>query len=276
VTKLPAEPLDEARLAASKVLARVELHRSCESTQVLACEIARRADPGPLPLLIAAEEQTAGRGRGTNRWWTGGGSLAFSLLFDAADWGLPREPAPARSLAVALAIVETVQPRVPNVKVGLRWPNDVYASDRKLAGVLVDLLPGGRHVVGIGLNVNNGLAGAPPEVQSRATSLRELTGATWDRTTLLLELVAHMKTTICDAAARPERFAQRFAALCQQLGQQVSVDVAGRMVSGRCGGIATDGALLLETPSGPERIYSGIMPTIDGIRSTAARALPEG
>jgi BirA family biotin operon repressor/biotin-[acetyl-CoA-carboxylase] ligase len=57
---------------------------------------------------------------------------------------------------------------------GLHWPNDVYIGPRKLAGILVEALADGRHIVGIGLNVNNSLREAPAELHHIATTLRDL------------------------------------------------------------------------------------------------------
>src|SRR5262245_43251208 len=101
------DELDLDTLARSATIARVEYFPTLGSTQDRAREAARAADCGPLPLLVVADEQTAGRGRGSNRWWTGRGSLAMSLLFDPADWSLPQLPLPERSLAVGVAVVDT-------------------------------------------------------------------------------------------------------------------------------------------------------------------------
>src|SRR3954470_23872203 len=88
--------LDCERLAASSTFARLVYGDTMPSTQDQALELAR-SHAGPLPILVVAEEQTAGRGRGANRWWTARGSLAFSLLFDPAGWGLAPQPVPERS-----------------------------------------------------------------------------------------------------------------------------------------------------------------------------------
>jgi BirA family biotin operon repressor/biotin-[acetyl-CoA-carboxylase] ligase len=237
----------------------LEHHATLGSTQDRGHEMARQVDCGPLPLLIVAEEQTAGRGRGANRWWTGRGSLALSLLFDPADWDLPRHPLPERSLAVGVAIVETLQPLLAGIEVGLHWPNDVFAAGKKIAGVLIDVLPGGRHIVGIGLNVNNTLDGAPDEVRARATSLCELAGRKFDRTTLLLNLLENVQAAVRESAAVPDEFGLRFGQLCLQVGSELTIDTGGERTRGRCAGIATDGALLLETRDGFARFYSGVL-----------------
>jgi BirA family transcriptional regulator, biotin operon repressor / biotin---[acetyl-CoA-carboxylase] ligase len=247
------------RLGASSSIARVEYHQTLASTHDRAHEIARALDPGSLPLLVVAEEQTAGRGRGANRWWTGRGSLAFSLLFDPNDWALTSQPVPQRSLAVGVAIIETIQPLLAAHRAGLHWPNDVFVDGKKLAGILIDVLPRGRHVVGIGLNVNNSLGDAPGDVRARATSLCELAGHAFDRTSLLVDLLANLQAAVRDSAAAPEEFGARFGQLCLQTGQQLTIEAGSRRTTGRCAGIAPDGALLLETPSGWQRFYSGTL-----------------
>jgi BirA family transcriptional regulator, biotin operon repressor / biotin---[acetyl-CoA-carboxylase] ligase len=259
MTISPSDRLDPARLAEGRALARVETHETLSSTQDRAHEVARSGELEPLPLLIVAEEQTAGRGRGANRWWTPRGSLAFSLLFDPADWRLSRQPLPERSLAVGVAIVDSVQPLLEGHAVGLHWPNDVFVSGKKLAGILIDVLPNGQHIVGIGLNVNNTFDGAPDDVRARATSLCELSGRTFDRTSLLLELLRNIEAAVRESATAPEQFGGRFQELCLQLGQELTIEVGGRLSVGRCAGIAADGALLLETDSGWQKFYSGVL-----------------
>lgn len=257
---LPAvDELDIEKISRSDVVARVEYFPTLGSTQDRAHEVARAGACGPLPLLVVADEQTAGRGRGANRWWTGRGSLAISLLFDPADWNLPSHPLPERSLAVGVAIVEAVRPHLAGHVVGLHWPNDVFAAGKKVAGVLIDVLPGGRHVVGIGLNVNNTLADAPGEVRARAASLRDLSGRPLDRTTLLLSLLEKVESAVRDSAAAPEEFGRQFGQLCLQLGRELTVEVGGQRTTGTCAGIAADGALLLETKDGWQKFYSGVL-----------------
>ena len=256
---IAADELDAARLATSPVLGRVEHHETLGSTQDRAHELARTEPTARRPILVVAEQQTSGRGRGINRWWTGRGSLALSLLFDPADWDVSRIPLPERSLAVGVAIVDTVRPLVAGHRVGLHWPNDVFAAGKKIAGVLIDVLPDGRHVVGIGLNVNNSLAEAPGDVRARAASLCELAGRTLDRTELLLALLDRLQTAVRESAAAPEVFGLRFDELCLQTGQTLTVEAGSQRTTGVCAGIAADGALLLDTPEGTRRIYSGVL-----------------
>lgn len=252
-------PLDPARLTANSSRARVEYHDTIGSTQDRAHELARTVAADELPLLVVAEEQTAGRGRGANRWWTGRGSLALSLVFDPSGWDLPAHPLPERSLAVGVAIVETLRPLVGNHALGLHWPNDVFLTGKKVAGILIDVVPGARHIVGIGLNVNNPLAAAPEEVRARATSLCEVTDRVHDRTAVLLSLLENLELAVRQSSTHPELIGRRFNDLCLQHGRPLTIEVGGQRTTGTCLGIAPDGALLLETPQGWQKFYSGVL-----------------
>ena len=114
-------------------------------------------------------------------------------------------------------------------------------------------------MIGIGLNVNNSLESAPPEVAARATSLCELAGATFDRTSVLLSLVENLRQAMRASAAEPHAFGRQFQELCLQVGHELTIDVGVRCVTGRCAGIAPDGALLLETENDLQRFYSGVL-----------------
>jgi BirA family biotin operon repressor/biotin-[acetyl-CoA-carboxylase] ligase len=245
------------RLLADSFLVAAEHYPTLESTQDSALAAAAGGARGPL--LIVADQQTAGRGRGANRWWTGPGSLAFSLLFDPALWGLSMPGVPMRSLAAGVAVVAALTPRLYPHHVGLHWPNDVYVGGRKLAGILIDLLADGRHILGIGLNVNNSLAAAPADVRDRATSMFDLTAMHHDRTSLLLDILAELADVFQQSAAAPEVFGARFQDLCLQVGKPLVIVAGGTATAGHCLGIAADGALLLETERGREKFYSGVL-----------------
>ncbi len=241
------------------MLARVEYHATLGSTQDRAHELARAGDAGELPLLIVAEEQTSGRGRGANRWWTGRGSLALSLLFDPADWDVSRNPLPERSLAVGVAIVDTLAPWLAEQRVGLHWPNDVFVAGKKIAGVLIDVLPDGRHVVGIGLNVNNSLAEAPDDVRGAGGESVRVGRPHAGSHGVAVDAFGPTAIRRAGVGRRAEVFGQRFNALCLQSGQPLTVEAGSQRTTGICAGIAADGALLLDTPEGTRRIYSGVL-----------------
>jgi BirA family biotin operon repressor/biotin-[acetyl-CoA-carboxylase] ligase len=208
------------------------------------------ADPGsPEGQVLVAEEQTAGRGR-LGRSWSSvpGASLTFSVLLrpDAV-------PAARRgwlTLLTGVAVASAVR-SVGRVDAVLKWPNDVLAGDRKLAGILAEQSPDGSAVViGTGLNV----AAAPGELRVSAaglaaTSLRA-EGATASREDLLLGILAELERwyVAFRADPDPERSGLRdaYRSLSGTLGRTVRVELpAGRVVTGVARDIDAEGRLLV-------------------------------
>ena len=253
-----ARPLDIDRILRETFVVQVEHHPTIGSTNDWAADRAAQGNPA-LPLAVVADQQTAGRGRGANRWWSGPGALLFSLLVDAPTVGAEASRSPLVALATAVAVVETVAPLLPGHTVGLHWPNDVLAAGGKLAGILVEVLPDRRHVIGIGLNTNNTLADAPAELQATASTLRDLSGQEHDQTGVLVDLLKRLDREFRQLRSDPTQVAVHADALCVQRGSSLTLQWADRTVTGRCRGIAPDGALLLETPAGVEPFHSGIL-----------------
>jgi BirA family transcriptional regulator, biotin operon repressor / biotin---[acetyl-CoA-carboxylase] ligase len=244
----------------------VEFHDAIESTNVRSAELAA-GNAIRCPHLVLAATQSAGKGRGANRWWSSAGALTCSLLIEPEELGLRSEQWPRTSLCAALAVRDVIAERAPSDACGVKWPNDVYHSGRKICGVLVEAPPRKvglphRLVIGIGVNVNNSLATAPAEVQSLATSLADLTGRPHDLTDVLFDIVSRLAENLAllagDVAKLPERW-QRHALLD---GRTVTVDMATRKVTGYCLGINAQGALDLATEFGVEAIHAGVVSSI--------------
>jgi BirA family biotin operon repressor/biotin-[acetyl-CoA-carboxylase] ligase len=236
----------------------VEHHQELSSTQDRA-----RAAAGELKiehsLLVVADRQTAGRGRGANRWWTGEGNLAFSLLFDPATFGLARRAIPQVSLAAGVALVDVIAPLISDQTLGLHWPNDVFVADRKLAGILVDVLADGRHILGVGINTNSAVDDAPDELRATVATLRWLTGRIWNHGELLQMFLEQLAVILRTLAKAPGELGMRFNNLCSQRGEVLTVRNGQERTTGRCAGIAADGALLLDTEGGRRAFYSGTL-----------------
>ena len=210
-------------------------------------------------LLVVADRQTSGRGRGSNRWWTGEGSLAFSIVFDPVRFELVRRAVPQVSLTAAVALIDALAPLIGEHAIGLHWPNDIYASGRKLAGILVDVQPDGRHIVGVGVNTNSSLAEVPAELRDSVATLHWLTGRLTDHTDLLAVFLDQFAVALRMLSQTPEAFGARFDTLCLQHGELLTVRNGDERSTGRCAGIAADGALLLDTDQGRRAFYSGTL-----------------
>lgn len=214
-------------------------------------------DDGRIHAVIA-EHQTAGRGRRGRQWqsWPGA-SLTFSTLWRFA----PGAPVPAGlSLVAGLAVVRALE-KLGLQGLQLKWPNDVLVNGQKLAGILVELLPGrGRTpaaVVGIGLNLH-----LPADVhipgQPGVTDLGQHLNPLPDRNALLALLLTELYNLFETYAAAG------FAALRNAWQQRnafanLPVRITGEAheIGGICVGVDEDGALLVQTSDARVRILSG-------------------
>ena len=131
------------------------------------------------------------------------------------------------------------------------------SQQRKLAGILVEVLPDRRHVIGVGLNTNNTAADAPAELQSAVATLCDLSGRKHDQTDVLIDLLCRLEQEFSRLLSDAKSVALRANELCLDRGRTLSLQWANRKTAGLCRGIAPDGALLLETPAGLESFYSG-------------------
>lgn len=208
----------------------------------------------PEGTVIFAESQRSGRGRRGDAWVSPPGTnLLFSLLLrpnaPVAAW--TRIPHLA-GLAVCRAIA-AAHPALPPAQ--LKWPNDVYLDNRKLAGILVESrATGGRPpfaVLGIGLNVN-GLPGEfPHDLRPIATTLREHLGHVIDRNTMAAAFLAEWTVLY------PVELNTDFSAIRRDLrerswllGRQITVHGNGREIAGSAVDVGPEGELVIETADG--------------------------
>ena len=209
-----------------------------------------------------AEAQSKGRGRGGHTWHSPAGeSLYLSLVVR------PRVPAASVApitLAVGVAVADVLAARVgERAIVAVKWPNDVLAGGRKIAGVLVEGQLRGTEVssliVGLGVNVH--ATSFPPELAARATSLALLGVASRDRSALAAELILAIDAAVRRfEAQRLQGFLAAIGARDALLGQ--AVDVAG--VRGVAAGIDAEGRLLVRGEGGEvTAIVSGEVVPVD-------------
>jgi BirA family transcriptional regulator, biotin operon repressor / biotin---[acetyl-CoA-carboxylase] ligase len=243
---------------------RVEWRAEIDSTQHLARELARAgAEEGT---VVIAESQTGGRGRLGRRWHSPPGvNLYCSLVLRPS---VPLATVPSVALVAGLAVVDAVC-EVTALRPALKWPNDVLVAGRKVAGILTELeaeVERVHHVIaGIGVNLNGGRDAFPPELATKATSLRLASGREVHRAAFTAGLLAALE-------ARYRRFlADGFAAMRSEweahsalTGKEVRVTAPEGEVTGRVLGIDDDGALRLAGPRGELRVVGSEVTVPDG------------
>jgi BirA family biotin operon repressor/biotin-[acetyl-CoA-carboxylase] ligase len=139
-------------------------YRLVDSTNGRARELAATGAPGGT--IVTADEQISGRGRRGRRWSAPAGK---ALLVSAILSPLSTEDA-LLPLAVPLAVCEAVESVAP-IRCRIKWPNDVWSDERKVAGVLIEAQPPDWAVIGIGLNVSIEPDEFPDDLRYPATSV---------------------------------------------------------------------------------------------------------
>ncbi len=225
-------------------------------------ELRRREDHSDGALVCLAEYQHAGRGRGRRRWVAPyAGGLCVSLR-----WGWEQGPRALAgfSLALGVAVARSLA-ELGFSGIALKWPNDVVARGRKLAGILVESSGDSpcRVVAGIGLNwrlrsVANDAIGQP------WIDLATLAPAALpDRNRLAAGLIHHALAAQAEfAAAGLGPFVAEWQDADAFAGREIAIETGGERVIGRALGIAPDGRLLLATAAGERAFAAGEAQTI--------------
>jgi BirA family biotin operon repressor/biotin-[acetyl-CoA-carboxylase] ligase len=232
-----------ACLPGGRIAGPLRAFGSVPSTQTVARAWA--AAGAPEGAVVIADHQSAGRGRRGRAWSApAGAALLFSVVLRPP---LPVARWPELALAAGCAVAEAVE-AVAGVATRLKWPNDVLAGARKLAGVLAEGVagPAPAVVLGVGLNVSQADADWPPELAARAVSVAALAGPV-SRPALLRAVLGRLDAWYGVLLARgfePVRTAWRARGA---LGQRV---VAPGLGEATAVDLAPGGGLLVRRPDG--------------------------
>jgi BirA family biotin operon repressor/biotin-[acetyl-CoA-carboxylase] ligase len=219
-------------------------------------EALRAIDRGQAaPFIVVAERQTAGRGRRGRKWVSPFAENIYYSLVLRIEGGMRQLE--GLSLVVGLAVMHTLRDLGISAA-GLKWPNDVLVGQKKIAGILLELVGDPAdvcHVVlGVGINVNMQLT---DEVDQQWTSMRLESGRMFDRN----QLVAELGLTLQRYLARHQ--ASGFSAIQSEWeqnhlwqGRAVSLVAGVHQIAGEVLGIDSQGALRLKV-DGVEKVFSG-------------------
>ena len=244
-------PLDIQQIRARRPQNELRYFETTPSTMERAARLA--ADGAPHGTVVIAEEQTAGLGR-LGRSWISEPEVGIycSILLR-----LPLSPSslPVATLLLGLATADAVQ-KTTNLACDLRWPNDVLVNERKVAGILAQLV-GSCVVAGIGLNVNN--RELPAGLRTPATSiLIESNGHPQSLENILIQLLESLDSfnSLLAAEGTPAILRAFTAASSYVLNRRVILEETQQ--TGTTAGLDPNGFLLVHFDTGrTERILAG-------------------
>ncbi len=228
----------------------VRFFESVESSNDLAMQWLREG--AAAGSAIIADEQRKGRGRKGRIWYTPPGvALAVSVIL---------RPIPAfasrSSIVGALAVYDVCQ-HVGLEDVGIKWPNDVQVSGKKISGILPEAVWDGEQllgvVLGMGVNVRNEF---DEELAQTATSIEASLGKSVDR----LELLVHLLERVDEWAGRMGRdeIIATWRSRLNTLGREVSIQEGSSRIVGEAVDVDADGALLIRITDGSiQRVLAG-------------------
>lgn len=205
----------------------VRVFEEVTSTQ----DVARAESDGNNPVVVVAHRQSQGRGRSGSEWDTAPRAVAVSAAW---RWNWAPEKRSLIPLVAGVAARRTM-----GEPVGLKWPNDVLVGDRKVAGLLVELVDDDVVVAGMGVNL------FWPDPPAAATALHSVDPGPEAGPALAMEWARWLWALMESGKESWPR--QEYEAACVTLGSDVTWDPDGR---GRAVGIAADGSLMVVEPDG--------------------------
>ena len=248
MTPLNARAIIDSLSVPALAMFTVEVYDSVGSTNDVVRERLPAGDSHGMAVL--AEEQTQGRGRRGRSWHSPRGANLYLSL----GWRFhgPADRLSGLSLAIGAMLAEAIATDC-DVDLALKWPNDLYYGERKLGGVLIELLSeksGAIPVIaGIGLNVNMPVEDIDA-IQRPWTDLVTARGAQVDRNGLAAQMISQVASGLSDISDGDmgswlERWRQRDFLL----GRRVLVEGTPN-IAGKAAGVDGNGALLVSTETG--------------------------
>ena len=248
----------KANLKTTRIGRKILVYNSTTSTNDIAGQYANNKDNDGL--VIFTEEQTAGRGRTGNKWYSDrSDSIICSILLTTNK--LKTE---LLSLTCAVAAAEAIGKPGKN-PARIKWPNDIILNDKKVAGILLETKTNNKNdvcIIGIGINCHQNTESFPPELWSAATSIDIESGLIIDRISLAKRLLSSLDHWLEAAENDYEKVIDQWKSLSIQLGHRLALIFNGRKFTGNCIGIDPVKGMILQLDTGGVRMFDAAHTTI--------------
>jgi BirA family biotin operon repressor/biotin-[acetyl-CoA-carboxylase] ligase len=236
----------------TKVIGKeIRFFQEVTSTNTLAMELA--ADDAPEGTVVIAETQTSGKGRLGRKWISPKRNLYLSVVLRP---NIPIHKAPLITLTGAVAVASSIRTSC-GLEAGIKWPNDILISGKKVSGLLTEMSAEQdriRHIVlGIGVDVNMEMGELPPEVRSLTTTLAAEAGAKINRTALLQQVLRDLERWYQKFLNNHADVLEEWKKLNMTVGNRITVSGAGEDLEGLAQGVDSDGRLIVRLDDGAIR-----------------------
>ncbi len=248
----------KANLNTNRIGREILVYNRTSSTN----DIARRyaEDRNNDGLAIFAEEQTAGKGRAGNKWYSKrSDSILCSILLTAE-----KIDPELLSLACAVAVADAIGRPAGN-QLKIKWPNDIMLNGKKVAGILLEAKPDNSRstfIVGVGINCHQQKKDFPAELKQAATSIDIESHSFVDRIRLAKRLLSSFEHLLDMAYKNKKEVTDQWRELSIQLGHRVTLLFSGKKFTGNCIGIDPEKGLILQLDSGGIRMFDAAHTTI--------------
>jgi len=211
----------------------------------------------PDSTLIVASEQSAGRGRHARQWVSPPDSNVYASMIMK---NVGKNPA-LTSMIVSLAALSTLRESAPDVKFWLKWPNDIFCRERKIAGILCESVSTSKQqitgiVAGIGINVN-----MPTElinqIDQPATSLMHETADKFNLKKVIKKLAKSLNKYYNIYSISPEVLFTCWKDENLLLGQTIEVNTGNKEIKGKIVDFGNSGELIFKTATEQIKLFSG-------------------
>jgi len=248
----------KAHLKTTRIGRDVIVYASTASTNDAAWHYAANKENDGL--VVFAEQQSAGRGRGGNTWLS---QKSQSILCSILLINETCQPE-MLTLAAAVAVAEAIG-RCGSKQARIKWPNDILINGKKTAGILLESKRSKGNfncVIGIGINCHQKKDSFPVELRQTATSIDIESKTTCDRISLAKRLLISLDDWLIEAKNNEAAILDRWYQLCAQLGRRVTLSYNRRSFTGRVLGIDPREGLIVQLEKGGVRMFSAAHTTM--------------
>ena len=265
-SNLLSSELISQNLKTKRIGKHILVYQTTDSTNDIAWQYSSEINNKDNPinydgLAVFAESQRAGRGRLGRNWHakTGSSILTSILLINSTPIN-----ATSLTLLAGLSVAQAIN-QTGNLKTKIKWPNDIMAQGRKLAGIMVESRKINPHhlAYSIGIGINCLQDDFPDELTNIAIPIKQITGQDVNRLQLIQKLLRQLDYWLmCTQKKQIQKLHDQWLSLCDDVGHRITVIHDGQDFTGRVIDVSIKEGLFLQLDNGPVKIFDAATTTV--------------